>query len=323
MNKLLCTVALVASSTVLAVMPAKAQQWPAKPIWFVNSSSAGTGTDIIARVLGDRLSQGLGQPVVHDNKPGAGHRIAAARVAKSAPDGYTMLITTASFPIMPVMFAQMPFDLLKDLEHVAVVGTSQFVIVTNANVPVNNIQELIAHVKTRPGKLTFASIGTGSLFHLGIELFKTMTGTDMLHVPYKSSGAAIADVAAGHIDVMFPTYASAKALIESGKLRLLAAGGSARMQMRPDVPTVNEAGVKGYAVDGWYGIAVPARTPESIVNRLAQELQAVLADPGTKTKLTQLGYDVYFEGPRELRQRIERDIAVWGKLAKDLGIKPE
>ena len=322
MKKLLCTITVFAS-TVLTLLPAQAQQWPAKPIWFVNSGSPGTGGDILARVLADRLSQALGQPIMHDNKPGAGHRIAAARVAKSAADGYTMLLTTASYPIMPALFVEMPFDLLTDLDHVALVGTSQFVLVAGAGVPVTSVRELIAHVKTRPGKLTFASIGTGSLFHLGIELFKSMTGTDILHVPYKSPGAAVTDVAAGHIDLMFPTYSSSKTFIDSGKMRLLAAGGSARLQTLPDVPTLSEAGVKGFAVDGWYGVAVAARTSERIVNRLAQEIHAVVTQPAIKEKLTDLGYDVDYEGPRELRQRIQRETAAWGKLVKDLGIKPE
>ncbi len=244
-------------------------------------------------------------------------------VAKTAPDGYTLLLTNAALPIVAATFAKPPFDVQKDFEHVAIVGTSQFVLVVSAGIPVQNVQELIAYGKARRDEMSFASVGVGSPLYLGLALFSVMTGTRVLHVPYKGSTPALADMAAGRIDLMFTTYSSAKSFIDSGKVRLLAAGGNARMQTLPGVPTMHEAGVKGFAVDGWYGVAAAAKTPEPIVNRIAREIQTLLAQPEVKEKLVALGFDVYYEGPRELRQRIDREVAMWVKLVADLGIKTE
>ena len=191
------------------------------------------------------------------------------------------------------------------------------------SVPVHGVQELIAYARQRPNSLSFASVGLGSPIYLGLELFRSMTGTQFLHVPYKGSTPALADMAAGRIDLMFTTYSSAKSFIDSNKVRLLAAGGSARMQSKPDVPTVHEAGVKGFAVDGWFGVAAAAKTPEAIVNRIAQEIQAVLNHAEVREKLVALGFDLAYEAPKELRQRIEREVLMWTRLVKELGIKLE
>jgi tripartite-type tricarboxylate transporter receptor subunit TctC len=314
---------LLGLAALLAAAPAQAQGWPIKPVRFVVSTTPGTGGDILARVIGERLSQPLAQPVVVENRPGAAGNIGAEMVAKSLPDGYTMLLTNAALPITQATFAKPPFDVQKDFEHVALLGTSQFVLVVSASVPVQTVQELIVYAKARPGQLSFASVGIGSPIYLGLELFRLMTGTRFLHVPYKGSTPALADMAAGRVELMFTTYSSAKSFIDSGKVRLLAAGGSARMQSKPEVPTVNEAGVKGFAVDGWFGVAMAAKTPEAVVNRIAQELQTILAQPEVKEKLVTLGFDIAYEGPTELRKRIQREVAMWTRLIKELGIKPE
>lgn len=311
-----CLVALFAAC-------AQAQSWPTKPVRFVVSTTPGTGADIIGRVVAERLSHALGQPIVVENRAGAAGNIGAEMVAKTAPDGYTLLLTNAALPIVAATFAKPPFDVQKDFEHVAIVGTSQFVLVVSAGIPVQNVQELIAYGKARRDEMSFASVGVGSPLYLGLALFSVMTGTRVLHVPYKGSTPALADMAAGRIDLMFTTYSSAKSFIDSGKVRLLAAGGNARMQTLPGVPTMHEAGVKGFAVDGWYGVAAAAKTPEPIVNRIAREIQTLLAQPEVKEKLVALGFDVYYEGPRELRQRIDREVAMWVKLVADLGIKTE
>ena len=314
---------LLGTAVLLAALPAQSQSWPTKPVRFVVSTTPGTGGDILARVIGERLSQALGQPIVVENRPGAAGNIGAEMVAKSSPDGYTMLLTNAALPITQATFAKPPFDVQKDFEHVALLGTSQFVLVVSSGVPVQNVQELIAYAKARPDKLSFASVGIGSPIYLGLELFRLMTGTRFLHVPYKGSTPALADMAAGRVELMFTTYSSAKSFIDSGKIRLLAAGGSARMQSKPEIPTVNEAGVKGFGVDGWFGVAMAAKTPEAIVNRIAQEAQTILAQAAVKEKLVTLGFDIAYEGPKELRQRIQREVALWTKLIKQLGIKPE
>ena len=313
------------SGLILAAMamPALAQNWPAKSLKFVVPFPPGGGNDILARVMGEKLAGALGQPVVIDNKPGAGGNIGTEIVARSAPDGYSLLLTNAALPIIPSLFAKLPFDIQADFEHVAALGTSQFVLVAGPTVPAHNVQEFIAYAKARPGKLSFASVGVGTPLHLGVELLKSMTGIDLLHVPYKGTAPALADVAAGRIDVMFPTYSGAKAFIESGKIRVLAAGGTARMQAAPDIPTISEAGVKGFGVDGWYGVAVAAKTPEAIVNRLALEMKALTTHADVREKLTTLGFDITYEGPKELRQRIQRETAQWAKLIKEVGIKPE
>jgi len=314
---------LLGIAGLLTALPAQSQSWPTKPVRFVVSTTPGTGGDILARVIGERLSQALGQPIVVENRPGAAGNIGAEMVAKSSPDGYTMLLTNAALPITQATFAKPPFDVQKDFEHVALLGTSQFVLVVSSGVPVQNVQELIAYAKARPDKLSFASVGIGSPIYLGLELFRLMTGTRFLHVPYKGSTPALADMAAGRVELMFTTYSSAKSFIDSGKIRLLAAGGSARMQSKPEIPTVNEAGVKGFGVDGWFGVAMAAKTPEAIVNRIAQEAQTILAQAAVKEKLVTLGFDIAYEGPKELRQRIQREVALWTKLIKQLGIKPE
>jgi len=313
------------SGLILAAMamPALGQNWPAKSLKFVVPFPPGGGNDILARVMGEKLAGALGQPVVIDNKPGAGGNIGTEIVARSAPDGYSLLLTNAALPIIPSLFAKLPFDIQADFEHVAALGTSQFVLVAGPTVPAHNVQEFIAYAKARPGKLSFASVGVGTPLHLGVELLKSMTGIDLLHVPYKGTAPALADVAAGRIDVMFPTYSGAKAFIESGKIRVLAAGGTARMQAAPDIPTISEAGVKGFGVDGWYGVAVAAKTPEAIVNRLALEMKALTTHADVREKLTTLGFDITYEGPKELRQRIQRETAQWAKLIKEVGIKPE
>lgn len=323
MNKNRCASILSSLIFVTVAMPALAQNWPVRPLRFVVPFPPGGGNDILARVVGEKLAQALGQPVAIDNKPGAGGIIGTEIVAKSAPDGYALLLTNAALPIIPSLFAKLPFDVQADFEHVAALGTSQFVLVAGPTVPAHNVQEFIAYAKARPGKLSFASVGVGSPLHLGMELFNSMTGTDLLHVPYKGTAPALADLVAGRIDVMFPTYSGAKVFIESGKIRVLAAGGTARMQSAPDIPTISEAGVKGFGVDGWYGLAVAAKTPEAIVSRIAQEAKALTTRADVREKLTTLGFDITYEGPKELRQRIERETALWAKLIKDVGIKPE
>lgn len=323
MRKIRRTVIRLALVALLAALPAQAQTWPSKPIRFVVSTTPGAGGDILARFIGEKLSPPLGQPVIVENRPGAGGNIGAEIVAKSSPDGYTMLLTNAALPMMPTLFPKLPFDVHSDFEHVAVLGTSHFVLVASAALPVRNVQELIAFAKTRPGKLAFASSGPGTPIHLSMELFKSLTGTDFLHVPYKGITPGLADMAAGRIDLMFPTYSGAKPFIQSGKIRLLAAGGSKRMESAPDVPTVDEAGVKGFGVDGWFGVAVAGKTPEGIVNRIAQEVRAVVTQADARAKLVTLGFDIAYEGPKEVRQRMQKEASVWAKLIRELGIKPE
>ena len=306
------------------VLPAQAQTYPTKPIRLVVPFPAGGPVDTLARIVGQRLSENLGQPVVIDNRPGAGGNIGADVVAKAPPDGYTLLISiAATLVINPTLYEKMPFDPAKDLAPVAQLGIAHFVLVTNPKVPANSVKELIALAKSKPGALKFASSGNGTEPHLAGELFKSLGGVDVVHVPYKGGAPGVAALLAGEVDFGFQAIIAALAQVRAGKLKALAVTGPKRSSALPDTPTMIETGVKGFDVTGWYAILAPRATPAAIVNRLNGEIGKVLALPDTRERFDRIGTEIATSTPAQLAALIKSDTARWSKIVKASGARVE
>ena len=301
---------------------ALAQAFPSKPIRLIVPFQAGGGNDLLARIISQKFLEKWGQPVIVDNRPGAGGNIGADFVAKAAPDGYTILLGTNTLTMNPFIFAKMPFDTQKDLAPVAMLATTPFYVVVNNNLPVKNIPELIAYAKANPGKLSYATPGVGTPHHLGTELFKSMTGTYMVHIPYRGSIPAITDVIGGQVQVMWATVNVALPMVTSGKVRGLALAESRPTQSLKDVPVVAET-VPGYEVSAWYGVFAPRGTPVAIVQQMSAELQNIFQQPDVQARLLPLGYEISTANAEQLRATVAGDMDKWGKLAKTIGIKPE
>lgn len=299
-----------------------AQAWPSKPLKIVVPFSAGGSTDTVARILSDKLSPLLGQPVIVDNKAGAGGQIGSQYVARSAPDGYTMLMGTSStLAIAPYVYRHLPYDPNKDLMPVALLGTADIIVVVNPKVPVRSIRELIAYAKAHPGKLTFASGGNGSISHLLGEWFKSMAGIQMLHVPYKGDAQMVNDLLGGQVNLAFGTAVAFLPHVKSGKLVALAVTNPKRSTTEKELPTVSEAGVPGYEAVQWFGVAVPRGTPKEIVDRLNGDIRKILEEPDVKAKFAQLGFDVAGGTPDEFAAFLESENAKWKRIADISGTK--
>jgi len=314
------TLALVAVA--LAAAPASAQTYPAsgKPIKIVVPTAAGGGNDAMARIVAQKLNEKLKWTVIVDNKAGGGGAIAAESVAKSAPDGYTIMFGyIATHGINPAV-SKLSYDPIKDFEPIAQVAEAQGVLIVHPSVKAKNVAELIALAKAKPGGLTYASAGNGTAPHIAGELFKQMTGTDILHVPYKGSAPAVTDTMGGTTQMMFPSLVAASGFIKSGKVRALAVTGKKRSPLYPDLPTVDESGVKGFEVVQWYGFFAPAKTPKEIVNKLNSEIVAVLRDPDVTRKLAEQGADVVTGSPEQLGKLVQSEVAKWSKLVKEAKI---
>jgi tripartite-type tricarboxylate transporter receptor subunit TctC len=314
--------ALVAAAVVLVAGSASAQ-YPTKSIKMIVPYPPGGATDVIGRVLAQRLSTTLGQQVVIDNRGGAGGNIGAEAVARSAPDGYTLLMgALTSHSIMATLEKDsIRYDLNKDLAPVAVVGSVPLVWVVHPSLPVKTLQELVAYAKANPGKLTYASSGAGAPQRMCAELFRIKIGADMIHVPYKGSGPAMADLVGGQVLTMCETVPASLQLIKAGKLRALAVTTSERISMLPDVPTAAEAGVTGIEVSSLFGVMVPAGTPAPIVARLNADVQKILATPEAQEQLLLQGAYAVRMTPEQSAERIRREIAQWAKVIQDANIK--
>jgi tripartite-type tricarboxylate transporter receptor subunit TctC len=301
---------------------AQAQSYPNKPIRLICPFPPGGAVDIASRATAHTLSQLLGQPVTVDNRPGAGGNIGAEITAKSAPDGYTLLMTTSGIMgINPALYSKIPFDSIKDFAPVSMLVSLNNVLVLNPSVPAKSVQEVINLAKAQPGKLTYASSGNGTSIHLSGELFKSMTGVDMLHIPYKGSSPAVTDLLAGQVNMMFDNIPSSLPHIKAGKLRALAVTGSKRSQLLPDLPTIAEAGVPGYDSYVWFGVVAPAGTPSEIIAKLNAALVKTAATPEFRDRLTSQGYDVMSSTPEQMAASIRGEIAKWGKVVKASGAK--
>jgi tripartite-type tricarboxylate transporter receptor subunit TctC len=317
LHKLILILALAAPA-----LSAQAQTYPNKPIRLVCPFPPGGAVDIASRATAHTLSQLLGQPVTVDNRPGAGGNIGAEITAKAAPDGYTLLMTTSGIMgINPALYSKLPFDTVKDFAPVSIMVTLNNVLVLHPSVQAKSVQELIAMARAQPGKLTYASSGNGTSIHLSGELFKSMAGVDLLHIPYKGSSPAVTDLLAGQVNMMFDNIPSSLPQIKSGKLRALAVTGSKRSPSLPDLPTIAEAGVPGYDSYVWFGIVAPAGTPPEIVARLNAALVKTAATPEFRDRLTGQGYDVMSSTPEQMATSIRGEIAKWGKVVKASGAK--
>ncbi len=313
---LACVVAMVVPSHVAA------QTYPAKPIRMLVGFSPGGAPDIIARMLGPRLQEALGQSIVIENKPGATGIIAAVAVAKSSPDGYTVLMGNVSLAISPSMSPKPPFDPSRDFEPIGMVASLPLLLVVNPALPANSLRELVDLAKAKPGTLNYASVGYGSPHHLSGELLSSLANTTMVHVPYKGGGSAVQAVVTKEVDMLFITPMAALQFVRAGKLRALAVTAANRSPAVPDVPTVLEGGMPGFMVDNWHALYAPKGTPKEVVARLNAALNQVLGQADLKQQLiAQQGAEVWVATPDEARKQLLSEIDRWGKLISSSGVK--
>jgi tripartite-type tricarboxylate transporter receptor subunit TctC len=301
---------------------ARAEDYPSKPIRFVVPYPAGGPLDTVARLLGQKVSESLKQPVIVDNRPGAGGNIGADFVAKSAPDGYTILMgAVATHAINPTLYGHIPYDPVADFIPITQVASTPNVLVVNPSVPAKDVREFVAYAKANPGKLNFGSGSTGSAGHLAGELFKTMAGVDMTHVPYKGAGPAMQDLVAGQIQLMFDNLASCLGQIRAGKVRALAVTTGKRTSLAPELPTIAESGLPGFDINTWFGVFAPAKTPQPVVDRLYTEFTRALAMPDVRQKMVDLGAEPVGNKPAEFAAYIRSEKDRYARVIKASGAK--
>ena len=316
MQSMLCVVALLACS-------AWAADFPVKPVRIVVPSTPGGALDILSSMLAQKLPQRWGQPMVIDNRAGAGGIIGSEIVAKSDPDGHTLLVVALGYAANPFLYDKLPYRTPQDFAAITVLASAPNVIVVYPSVAAQSVRELIALAKAKPGALVYVTSGVGTSGHLAIELFKRMAGVDMVHVPYKGAGASTAAIVAGQVQVLSTALGAAFPQIKTGRLRALAVTGLKRTSVAPEIPTAAESGLPGYVVDGWFAALAPAKTPASVVERLQIDFSAVYKMPDVAERLTAMGFDAGGTTPRETTAFIAEEISKWGKLIKEAGIKGE
>ncbi len=299
------------------------QSYPARPVRLVVPSSPGGGTDITARIIAPKLGEYLGQQVVVENRPGAGTMIGGEVVARAAPDGYTLLMGISTLAINPAMYKKVLYDALKDLAPISQVVSVPNILVTHPSLPVKTVKELIALARARPGQINFASAGVGTNPHLSMELFLSMAGLKMVHVPYRGSGQGVIDLIAGHVSVMTPSTLTGLPHIKGGRLRGLGVTSAKRAVGAPDIPTIAEAGVPGYEAVQWFGVLAPAGTARDIVNRVHGEIVRVLRVADVKERLLADGAESVGSSPEEFAAFLRAETVKWAKVVKGAGIKPE
>ena len=312
---------LLIGSLAVAATPALGQAWPNRPVRIVVPFGPGGPADIYARVLGQELGEALKQQFVIENKTGAGGTIGADIVAKAAPDGYTLLMMSNTLTTNETLLANKPYALMRDLMAVAPVNSSDLVMVVSPSVKATTLKELIALAKAEPGKLAYASAGPGTPYHLSVELFKTMTGTDLLHVPFKNSGDARNAVIGGHVQIMLDAVTAMKPIIDGGQVRALATTGTTRSAVLPDVPTVSEAGVPGYEATLWLGIMAPTGTPKDVVERLNARSARSIAKPAIRDAWAKQGAVPMTMTSAQFETFLKGDIEKWAKVIQQAGIK--
>lgn len=296
--------------------------WPAKPIKWVVPFPPGGAMDVIARTLGEKAGRTLGQPFVIENRPGAGGNIGADAVAKSPADGYTIMITSIGMATNKALYPRLSYDPQKDFAPVSLLAVVPNVLVVNASKTADkSVADVIARAKRDPGKLTYASAGNGTSIHLAGEVFASMAGLDLLHVPYKGSGPAVTDMLGGQVDLMFDSITSARPHIQAGKLRALGVTSAKRSATLPDVPTIAEAGVPGYEVSPWFAVFAPAGTPQAIVAKINAALIDAMKQPDTVAKFETIGAEPIGSTPQQLATHLDKELARWGKLIKERNIR--
>ncbi len=313
-----CAVALCAAATLLASPAGVLAQpaWPAKPVRLVLPFPPGGGTDILGRTIALRLGEAIGQPVLTDNRPGAGGNLGTEIVARAAPDGYTAVLVAPGFVISPSMYRKLGYDPFKDFEPVSLVAWIPNLLAVHPSLPVQNVKDLVAYARANPGKISFGSGGVGTSNHLGTELLAVRTGTQMVHVPYKGAATAMMDTVAGNVQVITIGTGAALAQIRAGKLRALATLTPARVPNAPEVPTIAEAGFPGLEVLTWYGVFVPARTPRPIVDRLNGELSRLMFEPDVRERLSSIGAEPMKSTTTETARFIREEFKRWAEVIK-------
>ena len=312
------------AALLLALSAVQAQQpYPSRPVRLVVPSAPGGGTDITARIMAPKLGEYLGQQVVVENRAGAGTMIGGEVVARAAPDGYTLLMGISTLAINPAMYRKVPYDALKDFAPITQAVSLPNILVTHPSLPVRTVKDLVAFAKTRPGQIQFASAGVGTNPHLAAELFLSMAGLKMLHVPYKGSGAGVIDVIAGHVPVMTPSILTGLPHAKAGRLRALGVTSARRAGGAPEIPTIAEAGVPGYEAVQWFGILAPAGTPRAVIERVHREAVRVLQNAEVKQRLQADGADPVASTPEEFAAFLRAETVKWAKVVKAVGIQPE
>ncbi len=309
------------AAAALATQAVAQPQYPAKPIRLVVPFSAGSATDILARIVGTKMGESGHWQVVVDNRPGAGGTLGATTVAKSAPDGYTLILVSVGHAINATLYPKLGYDTLKDFAPVSLVASVPNVLVVNAASPYKSVRDVVAAAKAKPGSMNFNSAGSGSSTHLSGEMFKMQAGIDIMHIPYKGTGEALTDVMAGRGDMMFAPTVSAMPFVKQGKLRALAVTTPKRAGALPDIPTIAESGLPGYAFDSWFGVLAPAGTPKEIVNALNAEIGKALASPDVRERLAAQGAEPRTSTPQEFASYIQAEITKLAPVVKQSGVR--
>ena len=324
-RRLAAAAAALAALALLSPAAALAQtaSYPNKAIKLVVPYAPGGSADIAARLVTDEWGKALGGSLFIENKGGAGGNIGVDMVAKAQPDGYTIGLQTVSLAINPALTAKMPYDTLKDLAPIGMVASSQHVLVVNNAVPAKNLKELLALLKAKPGQYSYGSAGPGSTFHMSAELFKAVAGTPIVHIPYRGGGPAMIDTMSGQVAMSFPVLSAAQPHVQAGKLRALGVTGTKRSALMPDVPTIAEAGLPGYAFETWFIVFAPAGTPRPIIDKLNATLNQALGTPALKERMAKDGFDPIPSTPEQARARLEQEMPKWAKLIKERGITAE
>jgi tripartite-type tricarboxylate transporter receptor subunit TctC len=317
-------IALAIAALVAHSAGAPAQDYPTRPITLVVPYSAGGGNDAMARIVADKMSRTLGQQIVIENRGGAGGSIATRAVAKAVPDGYTLVLGgTGTLAINPTLYNNVGYDPRKDFAPVGLIGTSALIVLVHPSLPAKSIQDLIALAKAQPGKLNYASAGSGSGIHLATELFQVMAGIKLTHIPYKGSGPALTDLVGGHVNIYFSSLPPAQGVAKEGKVRALAVTGTTRSAVFPHTPTVAEAGLPGFEAVLHYGIVAPAGTPRAIIDKLNAALREAVASPDTKARMAADGTEPLISTPEEYAVDIDREETKWSKIVRESGAKVE
>lgn len=313
---------VAASLTAFGTSARADEPYPSKPIRLILPQPAGGAVDLIARSLADRLSESTRQPVIVENQPGANGGLAAGQVMRSTPDGYTLFMAVdTNLVVNPSLYPNLSYDPFRDFIPISIIAKVYLVLVASSKIEANSVRELLAFARANPGKLNYASIGLGTQAHLGMELFKMMTKTDITQVSYRGTAPAMTDIAAGVVDVMFTGPPSAMALATGGKVKMLAVASPERSSLMPQLPTVQEAGVPGYELGGWFGLLAPAKTPQSVVDRLTDEVRKAVADPKLEERLTEQGLDVFGSSSEEMLAVMRADTKKWGEVIAATGAK--
>jgi len=302
---------------------ARADAYPSRPVRFVVPLAAGGGTDIVARLFAQKLSQTWGQQVVIDNRPGAGGIIGAEIASRAAPDGYTLVMVSSSHTVHPSLHRKLPYDTVKDFSPVSMLVAYPFLLVTHPSVQAKNAKELIVLAKAKPGSVSYASSGPGSAAHLAAELFRSMSAADFTHVPYKGSGPAITAIIAGEAMIGFYSASATAQHVRAGRLKAVATTGTRRSPAFPDVPSIAESTLPGYEASTWAGVLVPARSPAAVVERLHGDLVRILGEPDVREKIASLSFEPVGSSPGDFAATITREIVKWGKVVRESGAKVE